>query len=332
MVFEATDPFAFFDYFRVPVPGVAAARRRRPRPAGFGDAAGREPAAARALLWPCGADGRGRRAVAALLAGGLRRLAGMCRADSRGREPPPDVGAGWQPGRPVTTPTAPGRVGVAGDDGNVFLPFDPGEVMTTSGASDYRDVGPRPRVAAVPRTALARLLRRAPRAAPAGAAAPAARLHPRAGPAAVPALAGRGRRSTTSTTGCFGLARGAGRRAGAVARPVAARPVVGAGADPRRGDGAGYRAAWELLRGPERRARGCAPRGTSWRALRRRRRVVRSLRRRGLRDRGPRAAARRRGPRLAAAARGAAARHAGYARSAGARSGSDRRPHSARWE
>jgi hypothetical protein len=131
--FESSEPFVFFDYFRVPYRVVAAQHRGRNGSLG--------------RLWPVSAAVGTLRWMRA--DGGVNRfeLAGMqlagCVATDEDirRERAIDIeSGGWQPAEPVTG-TDGRRLGSVWRDGNgnVLLPFDPGEVMATLWSERYRD-------------------------------------------------------------------------------------------------------------------------------------------------------------------------------------------------
>jgi len=148
-MFEASHPFAFFDYFRVPydVSPAEASPGKSGTPAAVGRlrALGQAGDPDRFLFWlrpdvsrsspgkdfPLGryqlADFTlfGRVALNAAVPGMLRELGPTWRAAD------PVTGAGGQPVAAVWRD----------DDGNVFLPFDPGEVMHYFWSEKYRGVG-----------------------------------------------------------------------------------------------------------------------------------------------------------------------------------------------
>jgi hypothetical protein len=148
-LFEASHPFAFFDYFRTPYEvrppargnicaGAAAFVRSLtavPRPG----------QTARSLLW-VGADAR---PAARSAAGELGRYRldnltffGHVAADAAVPAMLRQSGRGWRPAESIRA--ADGRQAAAiwrDADGNVFLPFDPGEVMRLYWSEGYRAVG-----------------------------------------------------------------------------------------------------------------------------------------------------------------------------------------------
>jgi glycosyltransferase involved in cell wall biosynthesis len=160
-LFRASHAFAFFDYFRVPyeiqIPGDDGCLR--PSAAvGRLHVAGHDDLAARSLLWlrsDAGANGIGdcrlgryrlgadtivgRVAVNAVVPGLLQHL-----------------GRGWQRAEPVFGADGRPDAAIWRDlDGNVFLPFDPGEVMWHFWSEQYRAVG-RPAFSALGRAAARR--------------------------------------------------------------------------------------------------------------------------------------------------------------------------------
>jgi hypothetical protein len=160
-LFEASHPFAFFDYFRTPY-------QVRPFPPGSGHAgaaafvrtltAARPGQAPRSLMW-IGADARpAARGAAGQL--GCYRLGNFT---FFGHVAPDAVVQAmlsqperWHPAESIQA--ADGRPAAAvwrDTDGNVFLPFDPGEVMRLFWSEGYREVG-RSGVAAFCRAAAVR--------------------------------------------------------------------------------------------------------------------------------------------------------------------------------
>ncbi|HYY20218.1 MAG TPA: hypothetical protein VE864_15375 [Streptosporangiaceae bacterium] len=148
-MFQASQPFAFFDYFRTPYEvlpprqgnghaGAAAFVRTL-------TAAARPGQAARSLMW-IGADARpAARSAAAQL--GCYRLDnftffGHVAPDAAVLAMLQQPGQGWHPAESIRT--ADGRRVAAiwrDKDGNVFLPFDPGEVMRLFWSEGYREIG-----------------------------------------------------------------------------------------------------------------------------------------------------------------------------------------------
>lgn len=151
-MFEATHPVGFFDYFRVPY-------TLRPRAAMTGDARAPVPVhqigatgqpgdVSRSLLW-LGTDA----GPAALPAGcqlGRYRLRNFTFFGhvAVGAEVPGllgRLGAGWHPAEQIFDSTGQPRAAVWRDGGgNVFLPFDPAEVMQQFWSERYRQVGHSP--------------------------------------------------------------------------------------------------------------------------------------------------------------------------------------------
>jgi len=148
-MFEASHPFAFFDYFRVPynVVSVEVSRdqSQTSAPVGRLRALSQGEDSSRFLFWLRQDMTRGGQDKTCRL--GRYRLAdftlfgrialntavpGMLRG----------IGRGW---RPDETVIGPGDQPIAAvwrdDDGNVFLPFDPGEVMHCFWSEKYRSVG-----------------------------------------------------------------------------------------------------------------------------------------------------------------------------------------------
>ncbi len=145
-MFEASSPFALFDYFRVPYtvrsaedaphpPGSAAVHWLRPE---------QQPGCARrSLLWlsPGGHPPVGTAAPRL----GRYQLAGCTFFGHVGPEIPQqarDLGSGWRPAEPICDAGGNCVAAIWRDrDGSVFLPFDPGEVMLQFWSEGYRNVG-----------------------------------------------------------------------------------------------------------------------------------------------------------------------------------------------
>lgn len=162
-MFHATHPFAFFDYFRVPYElrpprqpngpvGAAAFVRTLTVVAPPGQDS-------RSLMW-IGADARPAARSAAGQLGRYRldkfTFFGHVAADAAVQAMLPQPGRGWHPAEPIRT--ADGRQVAAiwrDRDGNVFLPFDPGEVMGLYWSEGYREIG-RSGIAALGRAAALR--------------------------------------------------------------------------------------------------------------------------------------------------------------------------------
>jgi YD repeat-containing protein len=162
-LFEATHPFAFFDYFRTPYD------LRPPRqPNGPVGAAAfvrtltvvAPPSqVSRSLMW-IGADARPAARSAAGQLGCYRldnfTFFGHVAPDAAVPAMLPQPGRGWRPAEPIRA--ADGRQVAAiwrDTDGNVFLPFDPGEVMRLYWSEGYREIG-RSGIAALGRAAALR--------------------------------------------------------------------------------------------------------------------------------------------------------------------------------
>jgi hypothetical protein len=148
-LFQASHPFAFFDYFRVPYEvrpsqqwdrqaGASAFMRELTpvvRPGG----------AARSLLWV----GAGDWPAARSLAGRPGRYR-LCDFTFFGHVMPSAAaaamlqahGRGWRPAEPVYAEDGSQVAAIwRNPDGNMFLPFDPGEVMRLFWSEGYRDIG-----------------------------------------------------------------------------------------------------------------------------------------------------------------------------------------------
>jgi hypothetical protein len=156
-VFRASHRFPVLDYHRVPYE-VTADREEPALPGFLGRlrAVSADPGAGRSLLW-FRADAGGELSVRP----GRHRLGdawlvGHVVPDGETVGWLPRMGSGW---RPVQRLEDARGVHVASvwrdDDGNVFLPFDMGEVMQNFWSEHYREVG-RSRASAVARSALLR--------------------------------------------------------------------------------------------------------------------------------------------------------------------------------
>ena len=148
-MFEASHPFAFFDYFRTPYEvrpptqgtshaGAAAFVRTL-------TAVTRPGRAGRSLMW-IGAEAR---PAAKNAAGQLGRYSldtftffGHVAPDAAVQAMLPGPEGSWHPAEPIRAGDG-GRVAAIwrDADGNVFLPFDPGEVMRLFWSEGYRDIG-----------------------------------------------------------------------------------------------------------------------------------------------------------------------------------------------
>jgi len=144
-VFEASSPFALFDYFRVPY----AVRPAQEAEGSAGSAAVHwlraveQPAGGRrCLLWLAPGAGRAGPAAARL---GRYQLAGCTFFGRVAADIPQqarDIGHGWRAAEQISD--ADGRPVAAiwrDRDGSIFLPFDPGEVMLQFWSEGYLNVG-----------------------------------------------------------------------------------------------------------------------------------------------------------------------------------------------
>lgn len=123
-MFESSHPFAFFDYFRVPYQVTDHAAKEAP--AGLGRL---RAANGRSLLWARTGTG----------AEGIYRMAGMPVAGAVRRDAP---GPGWRPTMPIVDGDGRRVASIwVDDEGNVFLPFDPGEVMLNLWSERYTRFG-----------------------------------------------------------------------------------------------------------------------------------------------------------------------------------------------
>jgi hypothetical protein len=162
-LFKTSHPFAFFDYFRVPYEcrppgqptgpiGAAAFARTLTVEAPPGQDS-------RFLMW-IGADARPAARTAAGKLGCYQldgfTFFGHVAADAAVLAMLPQPGHGWHQAEPIRS--ADGRRVAAiwrDTDGNVFLPFDPGEVMRLYWSEGYREIG-RSGIAALGRAAALR--------------------------------------------------------------------------------------------------------------------------------------------------------------------------------
>jgi hypothetical protein len=142
-MFESSHPFAFFDYFRVPYeikPGDGGSQP----PVGRLTRAAESGIAGRSLFWlPAASTGRRPRKGSRL---GRYKLNDFWLVGQVATGDPTallaPLGSGWHPSEPVVdaggkTVSAIWRDG----NGNVFLPFDPGEVMHYLWSERYTKVG-----------------------------------------------------------------------------------------------------------------------------------------------------------------------------------------------
>lgn len=151
-MFDASHAFSLFDYFRVPytVRAALAARHQGDAPVWLRrlQASGQPGSAPRSLLW-LGTDvspaawpescrlGRYR----------LQECTFFCHVafDVDMSAVLRHLGHGWHPVEPITDGAGEPRAAVWRDDnGSVFLPFDPGEVMRNFWSEGYRKVGRSP--------------------------------------------------------------------------------------------------------------------------------------------------------------------------------------------
>jgi hypothetical protein len=148
-LFEASDPFAFFDYFRVPYEMQPSQQRNRQAGASAFvrvlTPVARPGMAPRSLLWVGAED----RPPARSLAGRLGRYQ-LCGFTIFGHVVPDAAaaamlrqhGRGWRPAEPVHSGDGRRVAAIWRDtDGNVFLPFDPGEAMRLFWSEGYRGIG-----------------------------------------------------------------------------------------------------------------------------------------------------------------------------------------------
>ncbi len=162
-LFNASHPFAFFDYFRTPY----EVRLPQQRNAHAGAAAfvrtltavARPGHAARSLMW-VGADARPATPSAAGQLGCYRldnfTFFGHVAPDVAVQDMLPQPGRGWHPAESIRADDGRRVAAIWRDtDGNVFLPFDPGEVMRLYWSEGYRDIG-RSAIAAFGRAAALR--------------------------------------------------------------------------------------------------------------------------------------------------------------------------------
>jgi hypothetical protein len=158
-MFEASHPFAFFDYFRVPYeissPGAGPDQSQTPAPLGRLGMLRRPENPERSLFWL--RPEMSRRAQDKTCRLGRYRLAsftlfGRMAVNSAVPGILRGIGHGWRPADAVIgAADEPVAAVWRDDDGNVFLPFDPAEVMHYFWSEKYRDVG---------RSAMSALVRR----------------------------------------------------------------------------------------------------------------------------------------------------------------------------
>lgn len=138
-VFEASHPFAFLDYFRVPyeVRGHAGASQR------IGRLQPTDSSVGRSLVWRR-ADGS--RKLSRLNRAGQYKLGAFTLVGHVDRTDPRallgSLGRGWYPTEPIVDPRGRQVASVWADaDGSVYLPFDPGEVMRYLWSEGYTTIG-----------------------------------------------------------------------------------------------------------------------------------------------------------------------------------------------
>jgi glycosyltransferase involved in cell wall biosynthesis len=148
-MFETSHPFAFFDYFRVPYdvrpPQDAGGHLGAPASVGWLRPVPQSGRPARSLLWLRADATEPVRPLAYRL--GRYKLHnftffGHVALDAAVPAMLQELGHGWRPADPLLG--ADGRPVAAiwrDSDGNVFLPFDPGEVMQLFWSEEYRNVG-----------------------------------------------------------------------------------------------------------------------------------------------------------------------------------------------
>jgi hypothetical protein len=148
-VFASSHPFAFFDYFRVPYElqpfPPAGAPVRLPPGVNQLRAAEEGEQPARSLFWFCAQPQRS----AALAANRVGRytlhgftLVGHVALSEAVPALLEDAGGAWRQVEPILA--ADGSLVSAiwqDSDGNIFLPFDPGEIMLNFWSEEYRNVG-----------------------------------------------------------------------------------------------------------------------------------------------------------------------------------------------
>ena len=162
-LFTASHPFAFFDYFRTPyelrppgAPNGPVGAAAFVRTLTVAAPPGRPP---RSLMW-IGADARPATSRAAGQPGCYQldgfTFFGHVTADAAVRAMLPQPGRGWHPAEHIKAADGRRVAAVWRDtDGNVFLPFDPAEVMRLYWSEGYREIG-RSGVAALGRAAALR--------------------------------------------------------------------------------------------------------------------------------------------------------------------------------
>jgi predicted ATP-grasp superfamily ATP-dependent carboligase len=153
-VFESSYPFAFFDYFRVPYtvrPRLAEADGAHATvPLHQIRCAGQPGAVSRTLLW-LGTDASPTALQANCQLGRYRlrnsTFFGHVAADSAAPAMLSRLGHGWRQAEKIFDSAGQPRAAVWRDgEGNVFLPFDPAEVMQEFWSEKYRQIGRSPMV------------------------------------------------------------------------------------------------------------------------------------------------------------------------------------------
>ena len=147
-MFEASHPFAFFDYFRVPYevsrlrasPGPS----RTSAPLGRLRTLARGQNPARSLYWLRSDMIRGAHSKACQL--GRYQFAdftlfGRMVLDTAVPGMLDGIGHGWRPAEPAAAGDHAVAAAWRDADGNLFLPFDPGEMMHYFWSEKYRGVG-----------------------------------------------------------------------------------------------------------------------------------------------------------------------------------------------
>jgi hypothetical protein len=154
-MFKTSHPFAFFDYFRIPYELSPAEQSSLSAPVGWLRASQPGGGSARSLFWLRQEASEGSPGKTCRL--GRYRLAGFTlfgRVAHNAAVPGmlSGLGRGWRPADPVVgADDQPSAAIWRDDDGSVFLPFDPGEVMYYFWSEEYRGVGRSP-VSALART------------------------------------------------------------------------------------------------------------------------------------------------------------------------------------
>jgi len=161
-LFKASHAFAFFDYFRVPYDIQSTGDDGRSGPSaavGRLHAAGQDDCRARSLLW-LRSDAGAADATAGGQPGryrlGAGTIAGRVAANAVVPGLVQQLGRGWQEAEPIFSADGRPAAAIWRDlRGNVFLPFDPGEIMQNFWSERYRAVG-RPAASALARAAALR--------------------------------------------------------------------------------------------------------------------------------------------------------------------------------